>query len=212
MIAGDATQWDDLFQKRLLPSIFALVRDAWNRISRPTPDEYETETSRRLYCAIVNGKDRQKHPFLVRYEDMEVDADLNAVIGRKDLVFYPPLNDEEVYFCLEAKRLNALVSGVHRSLATEYVKEGMLRFIVGKYSRRVHHGGMLGYVLDGNIDGAMKNVADAIQSRHKDLGMDSPGEMRGSSVCPDDAYARETRHNRWNGGAVFRIHHLFAAG
>jgi len=36
--------------------------------------------------------------------------------------FFPSLNDEDIYFCLEAKRLNALVSGRRRPLADAYVK------------------------------------------------------------------------------------------
>jgi hypothetical protein len=211
MMAGNAEQWEDLFQNSLLPSIFVLVRDAWNRICKPTPDELEKDTSLHLYCAMIQGKDRQKHPFLIKIEDPEVDIDLIEMPGRKDLVFYPS-HDEDIYFCLEAKRLNALVSGVLRSLATEYVTQGMQRFVDGKYSRRVHHGGMLGYVLDGNVDKAMENVANAIQTHHQKLGMVPPGKMLDSGVRPDDAYIKETHHNRNGEVSEFQIHHLFASG
>jgi len=50
-----------------------------------------------------------------------------------------------------------------KSLADEYVKEGMQRFVIGKYSRHVHHAGMLGYVLDGDVFRAMANVLDNIR-------------------------------------------------
>jgi hypothetical protein len=165
MIAGDHIDWDDLFAGQLLPCVFALVLDAWNRMERPAPNEHENDTSVRLYVAMVKGKDRQQHPFLIRLQDMEVDTDLEEIVGQKDLVFFPPANDEDVYFCLEAKRLNALVSGRRNSLAHEYVTKGMQRFVDRKYSRHVHHGGMLGYVLDGEMDRAMANVANLIR-RH----------------------------------------------
>jgi hypothetical protein len=51
-----------------------------------------------------------------------------------------------------------MVCGVRRSLADKYVKEGMQRFVDRKYARLVLHGAMLGYVLDEDIDRAMKNV------------------------------------------------------
>lgn len=33
----------------------------------------------------------------------------------------------------------------------------MLRFVTGQYSKAVRHGGMIGYVLDGNVSRAMTN-------------------------------------------------------
>ena len=137
----------------------------------------------KLYSALKNSKDRNRHPFLIRYEDVEVDTDLVKVTGRKDIVFFPPLNDEDIYFCLEAKRLNALVSGRRRSLADEYVKEGMQRFVDGKYSRFVRHGGMLGYVLDGQVARAIKNVETNIRSACEGTGHGSPREVT-SVECP----------------------------
>src|SRR2546426_11585469 len=38
-----------------------------------------------------------------------------------------------------------------RGFSALLVKEGMQRFVDGKYSRFVRHGGMLGYVLDGQV-------------------------------------------------------------
>jgi hypothetical protein len=134
------------------------------------------------------------------------------VTGRKDIVFFPSLNDEDIYFCLEAKRLNALVSGRRRSLADEYVKEGMQRFVDGKYSRYIWHGGMLGYVLDGQIANAIKNVETNIQAHASALGMTLPGSLLPSSLRPNDPSTKETRHRRVHETAVFHIHHLFMSG
>lgn len=211
MIAGDHVDWDDLFVGQLLPCVFTLVLEAWNRIAPPAPDEHENQTTVRLYVAMVKGKNRQKHPFLVRLQDMEVDTDLERIVGQKDLVFFPPANDEDIYFCLEAKRLNALVSGRRESRAHEYVKEGMQRFVEQKYSRRVHHGGMLGYVLDGEVDRAMTNVGNMIRRHHRILGMESPGDMRASSIRPEDPRVKETHHERRTDPVPFRLHHLFVA-
>lgn len=211
MTAGDTAQWNNLFVADLIPSVLALVLDAWERIQKPAPDELENRTTLRLYSAMVGGKDRQRHAFLIRYQDMEVDTDLSRVTGQKDIVFFPSVSDEDVYFCLEAKRLNALVSGSRQSLAHEYVIEGMQRFVDRKYSRRVRHGGMLGYVLDGDVDRAMTNVGNVIRRHHGSLGMESPGRMHVSQIRPDDNHAKETHHQRQDDSARFRLHHLFVA-
>jgi len=210
-MTGDADRWDDLFASELIPAVLALVLDTWDRIDKPAMDEHEDYTSVRLYSGMVSGKDRQRHAFLIRYQDVEVDSDLEKETGRKDIVFFPPANDEDIYFCLEAKRLNARVDGVMKSLADEYVKSGMQRFVDAKYSRHVHHGGMLGYVLDGDVRRAMGNVLNNIQSNHSALGMGPPGEWLDSPLRPGDPHTKETRHRRAHDTAQFRLHHLFVA-
>ncbi len=97
-------------------------------------------------------------------------------------------------------------------MVDEYVKEGMQRFIDGKYGSHVHHGGMLGYVLDGDVPRAMRNVLANIPARHMALGMASPGDWEESSARPDDPFAKESRHRRARTATVFRLHHRFVSG
>lgn len=214
MTVGDPSYWDDFFQQNLIPSILAHVISTWEQMPKPGPSDLEDAISIRLYAALINAKDRNVHAFLIRYEDVEVDTDLAKETGRKDIVFFPSLQEQEVYLCLEAKRLNAVISGVRRSLADEYVKEGMQRFVDGKYARFVRHGAMLAYVLDGNVDRAMKNVESNIRNGIAELRMQQNGGLMASTIRPDDLYVKETHHHRSheNNATVFRIHHLFMAG
>lgn len=177
-------------------------------MEKPGQDAQEDDISKRLYVALVSGKDRNNHAFLLRYQDVEIDEDLSKESGRKDIVFFPSLFDEPIYFCLEAKRLNALVTGQRKSLADEYVKEGMQRFVDGKYSRHVRHGGMLGYVLDGDIDRAIANVSNCIRLHRAGLRIDGPADLLRSRIRPDDPHARETRHRRPNEAIAFCLHHV----
>ncbi len=211
MTAGDPSYWDDYFHQNLVPTVLAHVIATWERMRQPGPSDLEDATSVKLYSALINGKDRNAHAFLIRYQDLEVDTDLEKETGKKDIVFYPS-HQEEIYLCLEAKRLNAIVSGVRRSLADEYVKEGMQRFVDGKYARLVLHGAMLGYVLDGDVDRAMKNVENNIRSRVDELRMDKNAGFLASTIRPDDPRVKETRHRRAHEVVVFRIHHVFLAG
>ena len=211
MTIGDSSAWDDFIAQGGVGTVMALALDAWALIDPPLPDELEEATSIRLYAAMVKKRDRQAHRFLIRYEDVEIDVDLAKETGRKDIVFFPG-HDGDLYFCLEAKRLNARVKGVMKSLADEYVKEGMQRFVDGKYGRHVHHGGMLGYVLDGDVPRAMRNVLANIRARHEALGMPPPGEWSESTARPGDAHAKESGHRRGHTATVFRLHHQFVAG
>jgi hypothetical protein len=126
-----------------------------------------------------------------------------------DIAFIPLVPREDIYFCLESKRLNVIKSGTPRTYASEYVRFGMLRFVTGQYSKAVHHGGMLGYVLDGNVSDAIANVEGNIRQRHEELCMTPPGVFSASAVLNGDDRARETHHQRAHETSVFRIHHIF---
>jgi hypothetical protein len=209
-LLGDTSEWDDLFEQKLIPTILALVLAAWERLPVLAENEREDKVTDKLYAAMLNAKDRQRHPFLIRPQDAEFNSGTETIIGWKDIVFYPS-HDEEIYFCLEAKRLNAVVSGKPASLASEYVSEGMQRFVDRKYSPHVRHGGMLGYVLDGDIARAITNVANCIRLHETELRMDSPGELRPSTIRPHDENAKESHHWRDQELAAFRLHHLFVS-
>jgi hypothetical protein len=212
MTVGDPSYWDDFFQQNLIPSVLSHVIATWEQMPSPGPSDLEDAISVKLYSALIKAKDRNAHAFLIRYQDVEVDTDLAKETGRKDIVFFPSLQEQEIYLCLEAKRLNAVVSGVRRSLADEYVKEGMQRFVDGKYARFVRHGAMLAYVLDGDTKRAMQNVENNIRNRLAELRIDKNGGFVASTIRPDDPRTKETSHRRAHEKAVFRIHHLFVTG
>jgi hypothetical protein len=210
MTVGDPSHWDDFFQQRLIPAVLAHVITTWAEMLKPGPSDLEDAISDKLYSALVNAKRRSDFPFLIRREDLEFDTDLAKETGRKDIVFFPSCR-EEIYLCLEAKRLNAIISGVRRALADEYVREGMQRFVDGRYARFVRHGAMLGYVLDGDIHRATSNIENNIRNRLNELRMVANGGFLASTIRPDDPLVKETWHRRPHESTVFRIHHLFVA-
>jgi len=132
-------------------------------------------------------------------------------MGRLDLAFSPLVPSESIYFCLECKRLNVVVNGTTRAYAAEYVTSGMLRFVTGQYARAVRHGGMLAYVLDGNVAHAIANVESNLRTQHVVLCMAAPGVFQPSSVLPKDSRVKETHHRRAHDTILFRIHHVFVA-
>lgn len=209
MTVGDTSCWDDFFQQNLVPAVLAYIITAWEQMPKPGASDLEDAISDKLYSALVKAKHRNEFPFLIRREDLEFDMDLAKEIGRKDIVFFPSLKEEEIYLCLEAKRLNVIISGVRRSLADEYVREGMQRFVDGKYARFVRHGAMLAYVLDGNTDRAIHNVENNIRNRLSELRMDKNGGLVALTIRPDDYRTKETSHRREHEKTIFRIHHLF---
>lgn len=210
LVVGTPSEWVDLIDSQV-PEILDLVISNWARMPPLAPDAREDPTTEALCRCLRQDRDRCDLPFRIDIQMVELDPAAGEDQGRMDIVFSPPVPRESIYFCLECKRLNALVEGEIRAYASEYVRHGMSRFVRGQYAVLVGNGGMVGYVLDGDIPGAMSNVEANIRGRREELGMEPPAQLHASSIRPDDEKAKETRHRRQNARDPFMIHHLFVS-
>ncbi|HWH60679.1 MAG TPA: hypothetical protein VN682_23840 [Terriglobales bacterium] len=207
-IIGASADWADLIDS-MVPEILELVIASWQQMTSPVADEKEDDITIALWRLLTQNRTARGLMFQIRIQVVELDPVPGEDFGRMDIVFIPPVPREDIYFCLESKRLNAIKKGKPRTYASEYVRLGMLRFVTGQYSKAVQHGGMLGYVLDAKVPEAINSVEENIKQRHKELCMAPPGAFQPSSVIPADDRARETHHQRAHEKSCFRIHHLF---
>lgn len=214
-IEGAGNKWAGVIEDQA-PKLLKLVAAAWKRIPPGSPDEKEDDITKRLCLALQRSRTARKLMFYVHPQVVELDSETGEEFGRMDIAFYPTnqpwVPREDIYFCLECKRLNVIKNGKPRGYWSEYVSLGMARFVTGQYSRVVRHGAMIGYVRDGDVAGAMDQVEENIKSRHKELEMDAPGTFVSNGFLPRTATARETHHRRPRDKYVFRLHHLFMAG
>jgi hypothetical protein len=209
MIIGDAEIWSDTFPEDLIPRMLDLVFETWKPFPKPGPSDHEVPITRRFKHALKQAKDFQKLPVRIEREPAEDDPETGEELGRIDLKFLPAVSAlEEVYFAFECKRLNATANGTRRSLAAEYVTQGMMRFVTGKYASSVCNGGMIGYVLDGSGDEAMTSVNQNIATHRKELEMSASARLGQSTLRPDNRLFRETNHSRL-AQRKFRLHHVF---
>lgn len=209
--AGAPSEWLDLLDS-LVPDIINLVVATWADMPDIASDALEDFTTETLCRLLRMNRNASELPLQIQIQMVELDPEEGEDQGRMDIAFCPLVPREDIYFCLECKRLNVMKDGGRRAYATEYVTKGMLRFVRGQYAAIVRHGGMLGYVLDGDVKRAMENVGQAIQMHHIDLGMQAPGEMHQSSLMPKDPHIRDTHHNRSKKDVLFRLHHMFMSG
>lgn len=209
MVVGAPSEWMDLIDP-MVPVILELVITTWKEITPHSGDETEDNITNLLCRKLRQNKKARQLPFQIRPQIIELDPMPGEEFGRMDLVFIPLTDNEDIYFCLECKRLNVKKEGKIRSYASEYVNLGMIRFITGQYSKAVRHGGMLAYVLDGDVPSAVRNVEKNIRLKHVVLGMTPPGAFVPSTIL-DDKRARESHHQRNYESELFRIHHLFMA-
>lgn len=209
MVVGDPDVWSDTFPEELVPRVLDLINDTWTTFEKPGPADLEVPTTRRFKHALKQAKDFTRLPVRLEREPAEDDPQTGEELGRIDLKFLPAVSArEEVYFAFECKRLNVVANGARRSLAPEYVSEGMMRFVTGQYAGSVQHGGMIGYVLDGRRDDAIRLVGDNIAARGTELCMNQPASLNRSRLRPAADHVRETQHNLKEARS-FALHHLF---
>lgn len=209
-IIGIPSEWVGLVDS-MLPEILNLVLVSWAAMPSPKSDEAEDNITIALCRTLMQNRTARGLMFQIRTQVVELEPMPGEELGRLDIAFIPLVPREDIYFCLESKRLNVVKNGEVRACASEYVRFGMLRFVTGQYSRMVRHGGMIGYVLDGRVSDAIANVEANIRQRHAELCMTPPGALQPSALLAGDSRARETHHNRSHETSAFRIHHLFMA-
>jgi hypothetical protein len=206
-VIGDPGMWSGTFPDDLVPRILDLVTETWESFEKPEPTDHEVPITRRFRHALKQAKDFKRLPVRIERETAEDDPATGEELGRIDLKFLPAVSAvEEVYFAFECKRLNARTNGKRLTLASEYVTKGMMRFVTGQYASTLAQGGMLGYVLDGRCEHAIRLVQNHIRRRRGDLKLDSAKSLIPSQLRPTDPMIRETTHRL---PRLFLLHHVF---
>jgi len=207
-VVGEPDQWADVFPSDMVPEILDIITAAWLGCPKPAPEQLENKITLRLLRYLRGEKNSRRLPVSVRWESTIVEPDAVEVLGRVDIIWSAG-HREEVYLAFECKRLRvpAKRGARVRSYASEYVNDGMMRFVVGTYARGLAHGGMIGYVMDGKIPLAMKAVDNAIRKKQVQLRQREPAGLNESSLRPNSEQVRETTHRRVAKDVT--LHHVF---
>jgi len=208
-IAGNSSQWAPLFPDGLMSDIITLILDGWSTFPKPRRHEHEDPITAKLREHLCPAKIQRRLPVTIWLQSLETDRTTGRQIGRLDIRFLHGYR-ERVYLAFECKRLNVTYpSGKRASLASEYVEEGMMRFVTEQYAGGLDKGGMLGYIMDGNMTRATRAVRNAIDKRRASLHMKKGESLSCSSLFPKDNRVKETEHRVRRKG--FDIHHVFLA-
>jgi hypothetical protein len=122
------------------------------------------------------------------------------VIGRVDITI--TIAAYEIIY--ECKRLNLIQGQRRKSKASDYVKQGVFRFLSGKYAAEDTLGGMVGYVMDGSVSSARKSVKSCLNKYSSWLSiMDPDGHPPQIGMC-----RFRTQHERENDLSPITIQHI----
>lgn len=166
---------------------------------------WEDKITNKFYAHLIENKNRSKYFFTIVPRPAEINKK-GEEIGEIDLkLIYR--NQEKTYFSFECKRLRVHFPSGFDALAGKYVTEGMYRYFNRQYARDLDKGGMLGYVMDSNINEAIKDVQKAIEKRRLNLYMEEDGILKVSS-CITSKQVKETFH-KYGPNEKFTIYHIF---
>ena len=115
------------------------------------------------------------------------------------LAIWEACHDHDPHAIIECKR----VAGSDARLCREYVRQGIDRFVVGKYGGRHAAGFMAGYLEAGNADHAARGINRylAAKNRHD--------ELLGPSMVLKAEWERSSHHPRSGGQAPLDLYHAF---
>jgi hypothetical protein len=210
LVHGNIDPWADTFPEALVPGILDVVIAAWAKFSQPHRLEVEETITRRFRNTLRQERDFRELPVRLDRECWLDDEESAEVLGRLDLRLTAAGQvREDVYFVFECKRLNVPFPSGKKSLASDYVEDGMMRFVTSQYASGQETGGMLGYVMDGQTNTAIRAVEQAIRTRCTTLKLGAPGRLAASTLRPEQEVVKQTVHQL--GSRRFLLHHVFLA-
>lgn len=206
MIVGDPQEWKDRFitlDERLLQRILLL----WPACLALLPGQPEEDTIT-INLVHLLSKDAvvRRICYFVTYQHEPFGTHPGGTKfskGKIDIAFLVD-QDRERYLAYECKRLNVINNG-RASLATRYVDQGMMRFLTEQYAEGLPVGGMLGYVMDGDLAFALSQITAAVTARKVPLGL-TAGPTLGPPIAGIERFA--TNHQRANKSDIELRHAL----
>lgn len=174
MVVGDPGIWADRFRSfdiRLLERIATV----WPDCLAVLPEQPVEDDITLNLVTVLSKDDRARRLFHWLEFHFEPTGYLasGAVFSKGQIDIAAFLDqDRERYLAYECKRLNVInAKGARSSLATEYVKQGVKRFVTEQYAEGLPLGCMLGYVMDGDVSFATSRVHTALADNASEVNL-----------------------------------------
>ena len=201
MVRGDKRTWINGFRaydQRFLQGVMQVWRTA---IALLPIDSDENAITAALVTVLRTDSRTRGSFYYYDYQFVPLRLTEGQVAGQHVRIDLAAIIDREghTYVAYECKKLNVHgADGARRSRAGAYVgDDGMMCFVTEKYAKGLPFGGMLGYVMDGDLDFAYTSIKAMIMSCKSALGL----QALPRSVLPIDVARRfVTEHvcnDRW---------------
>lgn len=207
MIVGDPQSWAGRFRsvdQRFLDRILKV----WPKCVDLLPEQPEEDLITENLVYLLSKDRVVRRLCWPEYQFVPFEMTTDGGVSGKGYIDIALILDQERerYVAYECKRLNVYYDGSRHSLATPYVKDGMMRFVTEQYSEGLPVGCMLGYVIDGDMPFAQQQVWKAIETQTAVLGL-----IDGPNPAADVAIVKcfVTTHKRSSTALGIEIRHAF---
>jgi hypothetical protein len=197
----------ELFPRGFAGEVMLLILETWKVFSIRHEVSLETRITAVFRDALIDAYTVSGRTWFITLEDPVTEPDFGTELGRNDLRFYPPNHHRQtVFFTVECKRLRVTTRSGFKPLADKYAAEGIRRFVDGQYSAGLPCGGIVGYVMDNNLNEAFASIRNEISSTRRALRVISKNPFCGpSATLPHHEWSADTFHKRADG--EFALHH-----
>lgn len=205
-VVGNFDLFADAFPESLLPWLFNVILQEWPKFPRTSRQPLENRITKPFVGHLQSCSDTRHLPFVFDFGVKLLDANKDTELGELDIRVMHGQRPK-VFFAFECKCLNVTRNGRRHSQAGKYVGvDGMGCFLLGRYWGGSDNGGMIGYVMDNDLDYARTAVNNALNRNAKQLGLQKPEQLNPTSMCSEESRCSETRHhfNR----KLFTIYHI----
>jgi len=208
-VAGEFDLFADAFPTDLLPEVFSVVIKEWPNSPRPEGNPLENRITNRFLGHLTTVMRKKQAPnFSFHLRPKLPDPDSDSESGEIDIRVRSFSPHPDAYFVFECKRLNVQYDSGFATEASKYVGDGgMGCFVSGQYPTTCDCGGMLGYVMDGNVPAAVKAINKALGNRREQLRLQPPYQLTPSESMSRDGSVRQTAHRQ--NQHVLLIYHVF---
>ena len=184
-IIGSFDLFADTFPPSLLPWVFRTILREWTNFPRTTRNPLENRITKPFVGHLQSCQATRQLPFTFEALVKLVDENKDTETGELDIrVMHGHLS--KIFFAFECKRLNVIRNGKYASQAGEYVgARGMGCFLFGKYDGGGDCGGMIGYVMDNDVQKAITAINKALIKYENFLKIKQPVKLKMSSLLSE---------------------------
>jgi hypothetical protein len=202
-----------IFRQDIIVTVLRLIREAWEKLSKKGEilANWDEDT---IAGALHNEMWEVKKRFGInsppRIENESASRKSNKSLkpdGFIDFKMIYAWGTEDDYFGIECKRLSSSTQGKDKSLATNYVNEGVMRFVTGTYCRDHDYAAMIGFVIDGKLTDCVDRVRQRLSKYRQKICMVEDWVIEDNFGLQDDLY--RTIHHQHGRNSPFRLLHLF---
>jgi len=187
--SGDISKFMQLVDwPKELQQIIDFTLHAWDHEMVATLSEKEDKITDHLICALQRLQREQPwaQAYSIDGQRNEYDPETDKLKGRNDIIFQLGGIHSFTWECKVLQRDG-------KNLYAEYRKDGIMRFVTGKYSASSDYGGMIAYVLDGSIAKAQTGIQQQILTHSLAL-KHTGSKMNPCQYNKKEARLKETTH------------------